>query len=93
MTNTAWEVPDADISNWIPTARYFATSDNKYFIVDADTAPVPGWIKNVIRRCTAVFWCTENAGVTDLNPDYEYPPGTTPEQAVELMGYTLTGAP
>lgn len=90
-----WEVPNADLSNWGPWCRFFATSDDppKYFVIDADTAPAPEWVAHVIRRNTAVFYCTDTAGVTDMNADYQYPPGTTTEQAVELMGYTLLTEP
>lgn len=89
-----WEVPDADLSNWVPGVRFFATDgDNTYFVVDADITPMPGWITNVIRRRTAVFYCTSTAGVTDMDADYEFPEATTPEQAVALMGLTLVNAP
>lgn len=90
MSETCWEIADADMSNWAPWCRYFATSDGKYFIVDADLEPAPPFVTTVIRRPTAVFWCSENAGVTDMDADFMYPPETTPEQAIALMGYTLT---
>jgi hypothetical protein len=93
MEMTAWEVPDADLSAWVPGTRFFATNDDKYFVIDADLTEVPGWITTVIRRRTAVFYCTSNAGVTDLDADFEYPEGTTPEQAVKAMGYTLVEQP
>lgn len=88
-----WEPPNVDLNNWGPSCRYFAADDGKYFVIDADTQPAPGWVATVIRRNTAVFWCTENAGVTDLDPDFMYPPGTTPEQAITLMGYQLVDPP
>lgn len=88
-----WEILNADLANWTPGARFFATDDDTYFIIDADLEPAPGWVSTVIRRRTAVFYCTDTAGVTDLNADHEFPPGTTPEQAVELMGHTLTDPP
>lgn len=93
MTETCWEPPNVDISHWAPWCRFFTTSDNKHFVIDADLAPPPGWVTTVIRRKTAVFYCTEQGGVTDLDADYEFPPLTTPEQAVELMGYTIIPPP
>lgn len=93
MEITCWEVVDADLSNWVPGCRFFATSDDRYFVIDADTTDYPGWITTVIRRRTAVFYCTSTAGVTDMDADYEFPEKTTPEQAVALMGLTLVNAP
>lgn len=88
-----WEVTDADISNWVPGSRFFATDDGKYFVVDADLSPAPRFVANVIRRNTCVFYCTETAGITDLIPDFECDPMTSAERAVELMGYELVPAP
>lgn len=87
-----WEILDADLNHWTPGARFFTTGTD-YFIIDADLAPPPGWITTVIRRKTAVFYCTEQAGVTDLFADFEFDPMTTPEQAVALMGHTLVTPP
>ena len=47
----------------------------------------------MIRRRTAVLYCGPRGEVTDLNADLEFPPMTTPEQAIELMGYTLIEEP
>lgn len=88
-----WEVVEADLNNWVPGSRFFATSDGKYFVVDADLMPAPGFVSNVIRRNTCVFYCTETAGVTDLIPDFECDPMTPAEEAVALMGYELVPAP
>ena len=93
MAETCWEIINADISQWGSWCRLFHTSDNKWFVIDADVQPVPSWITTVIRRKTAVFWCNENGGVTDLIADYEYAPMTTAEVAVQLMGYELTNPP
>lgn len=90
MAETCWEILNADISHWGGWCRLFQTSDDKWFVVDADVAAPPAWITTVIRRKTAVFWCNEYGGVTDLIADFEFPPMTTAEQAVENMGYTLT---
>lgn len=93
MNETCWEIFDADISQWGSWCRLFQTSDGKFFVVDADVAEVPSWVAKVIRRNTAVFWCTENGGVTDLIADFEYSPMTSAEQAVQFMGYELTATP
>ena len=84
-----WEYLNADLNHWAPWVRFFGTSDDKHFIIDADLDPPPAWVTTVIRRKTAVFWCSENAGVTDLNADFEFPPETTAEQAIAQMGYEL----
>jgi hypothetical protein len=93
MAETCWEVSDADMSNWGWWCRLFATSDGLYFVIDADLEPPPAFVTTVIRRQTAVFYCTAGAGVTDMDADFTYPPGTTPEQAIIRMGYTLTAPP
>ena len=89
MAEQCWEYLDADISQWAPWCRFFGTSDGLYFIVDADLLPPPGWVSTVIRRPTAILYCTETAGVTDLNADHMFPPETTPEQAIAALGYEL----
>jgi hypothetical protein len=58
-----------------------------------DTATPPGWITTVIRRPTAAFYCTPTGGVTDLDADHLFPAMTTPEQALTMLGYTLTAPP
>jgi hypothetical protein len=93
MSETCWEVIDADISHWGGWCRFFATSDGRFFIVDADLEKPAAWITTVIRRNTAVFWCSSGGGVIDLVADYEYAPMTTPEQAIALMGYELIARP
>ena len=82
-----------DISQWGSWCRLFSASDGQSFVIDADLAPPPGWVSTVIRRKTAVFFCTPEGGVTDLNADFEFPPQTTPEQAVALMGYQMVDPP
>lgn len=89
MAEQCWEPIGVDMNNWAPWCRFFQTSDDKNFVIDADLLPVPGWIATVIRRPTAVFYCTANAGVTDMNADFMFPPETTPEQAIAQMGYEL----
>lgn len=88
-----WEVTDVDISQWGSWCRFFATDDDRFFVVDCDVLPAPAWITTVIRRNTAVFWCSSNGGVIDLVADFEYKPMTTAEQAIELMGFELVNAP
>lgn len=89
MAEQCWEILDADISHWAPWVRFFGTSDGKHFVIDADLLPPPGWVTTVIRRPTAVLYCTETAGVTDLNPDHCFPPETTCEQVIGLLGYHM----
>ena len=91
MAEQCWEILNADLAHWAPWTRFFGTSDQppQYFVIDADTLPPPGWVSTVIRRPTCVLYCTDTAGVTDLNPDHCFAPETTPEEAVALMGYEL----
>ncbi len=89
MSETVTEPNDVDLNHWTPGARFFAASDGKFFIVDSDTMPAPGFVTTVIRRPTAIFYCGPAATVTDLDPDHMFPPGTTPEQAIAELGYTL----
>lgn len=93
MAETCWEPTNIDLNNWAPWCRFFTTSDGKHFVIDADLATPPAWITTVIRRKTAVLYCTPEGGVTDLNADLEFPPQTTPEQAVALMGYQMIDPP
>ena len=98
MSETCWEPTNIDISHWAPWCRFFETShpDNhpaKYFVIDADLAEPPGWITTVIRRPTAVFYCGPRGEVTDLDADHAFPPMTTPEQAIALMGYHMVDPP
>ncbi len=89
MTLTANEIHDLDLSHWAPGARFFSTSDDKNFIVDADLTEYPSGATRFIRRETAVLYCNPDATVTDMVPDHTFPPGTTAEDAITGMGYTL----
>lgn len=86
---TAFEITDVDLSQWISGTRFFGTSDDTYFVIDSDFATYPSFVKRVIRRNTAVFYCNPDATVTDLVPDREFPPQTTAEEAIAALGYTL----
>ena len=88
---TANEILDVDLNHWVAGTRFFATSDGRYFVIDADVTEYPEGINTFIRRNTAVLYCNADASVTDMTPDFVYDPGTTPEQAIALMGYELTG--
>lgn len=95
---TCWEPAGVDIGNWAPWCRFFQTSlpdgdPAKYFIIDADLQQPPAWITTVIRRRTAVLYCGPRGEVTDLNADLEFPPMTTPEEAIAQMGYTFVQPP
>ena len=88
----AWE-NNIQLSNWAPGCRFFSTSDGKHFVVDADLTEYPEGPTRFIRRDTVVLYCTAEAGITDMIPDHVYPPGTTPEQVLDDMGYAMTAAP
>lgn len=86
----AVEITDADLNHWVPGTRFFQGSDGQHFVVDADLSAYPedGSVR-FIRRNTVVLYCNADATVTDLIPDHVFPPGTTAEEAVALLGYTL----
>lgn len=86
---TATEILDIDLNHWVPGTRFFHTSDDQYFVIDADTTDYPNNRVNYRRRQTAVLFCNADATVTDLIPDHTFPAGTTPEEAIALLGYTL----
>ena len=89
---TVSEVTDVNLDGWVPGARMFRTEDDRYFIVDSDTAEhAVSQMVNYIRRATAVIFCNDEAVVDGTALDNAtYEPGTTPEQAIELLGYQLT---
>ena len=86
---TATEILDADLNHWVPGTRFFSTSDGKYFVVDADTADYPRGPFTIIRRDTAVIDCTADATVISPISKQLFPPGTSAEEAIAAMGYTL----
>lgn len=89
MSKTATEIFDADLAHWVPGTRFFSTSDDRYFLVDADLTEYPNNKITYRRRQTAVLYCNADATVADLIPDHTFPAGTTPEEAIALLGYTL----
>ncbi len=86
---TATEVLDVNLSHWIPGTRFFQTSDGQYLVIDADVAEYPNGRVTYRRRQTAVLYCNLDATVTDLIPDHTFPPGTTAEDVIAQLGYTL----
>ena len=87
---TATEIIDADLNHWVPGTRFFSTSDDQHFVVCSDLTNYPTrGAFTYIRRQTAVLFCTPEATVTDMTPDHTFPPGTTAEQAITQLGYTL----
>lgn len=87
---TATEVTDVDLSHWVQGARMFAGSDGKYFVIDSDMSEdrVVGTFTIKPRR-TVVLYTDEIGYALDLEVDFDFPPGTTPEEAVQGAGYTL----
>ena len=74
---------------WTPSSQLFSTSDNRHMVIDADLTEYPDGTTRFIRRDTVVLYCSEDGEVTDMIPDHIYPPGTTPEQVLADLGYTL----
>lgn len=86
---TATEVTDVDLAAWGPGARFFSTSDGLHFIVQADLEDYSQLRDNIVRQPTVILYTTETAGVTDLEVDFTFPPGTTHTDAVAGAGYTI----
>lgn len=83
---TAVENTGVCLAHWVPGARFFSTSDGKHMVITPDVGELPPM---VVRRDTAVFYCAADSGITDLTPDFVFPPGTTAEDALTEMGYVL----
>ena len=84
------ELLDVDLQSWVHGTRIFKTDDDKYFLVDSDLADYPtGSRITSVRRPTAVIFCNAEGMVESLIPDHTFPPGTTAEDAISELGYTL----
>lgn len=89
--STATQVADVDLGCWPPGARFYQTDDGRHFVVEADLADYSALTTiKVIRRPTVILYCTPDASVTDLVPDFTFEPGTTHEDAVRAAGFELT---
>lgn len=90
---TATELTNVDLAAWGPGARFYSGSDGKHFVVQADLADYSHLLDNIVRQPTVILYTTPTAGVTDLDVDHTFPPGTTHEDAVTGAGYTLEETP
>lgn len=90
---TATEITNVDLAAWGPGTRFYSASDGTQFVVQADLADYSELRDTIVRQPTVILYCTPTAGVTDLDVDYTFPPGTTHEAAVVGAGYTLEEAP
>jgi len=84
----AQEILDVDLSSWVPGTRLFAAGDGHLLII-ADLSEYPDSRMKFIRQPTAVLTCTADATVTDMTPTHNFDPGTTAEDALAALGYTL----
>ncbi len=74
---------------WPSGVRFFDTSDGKYLMILADLEVYQN--PNVRRDITSVFYCDETGMPTpaDMVADHEFPAGTTHEEALSELGYTV----
>lgn len=86
---TVTEILNTDLNHWIPGTRLFVTAEGQHFVVLSDTTEYPTGPTKWRRRKTSVLFCTPEATVTDMTPDHTFDPGTTAEQAITELGYTL----
>lgn len=90
---TATEVTDVDLAAWGPGTKFYTASDGTHFVVQADRDDYSQLRDTIVRQPTVILYCTPTAGVTDLDVDHTFPPGTTHEDAVTGAGYTLEETP
>lgn len=90
---TASEITDVDLAAWGPGTRFYSASDGTHFVVQADLADYSELQDTIVRQPTVILFTTATAGVTDLDVDFTFPPGTTHEDAVTGAGYTLEETP
>lgn len=90
---TATEVTDVDLASWGPGARFFATSDETYFVVQADLADYAALPDTIVRQPTVILYTDPFGRPDDLTVDHQFPPGTTHEDAITGAGYTLQETP
>lgn len=71
---------DTDIAHWSPITRHYAV-DGGYLAVTVH--------RFLTATGTDVYFCDERAIAPTLEPIASYPDGTTHNQALELLGYTV----
>lgn len=78
----------SDMPHWGNGWKLFSTNDSKYFVVVADLVPQTGRTV-VVRRPTTVMECDAEATPATATAVGEYDPGTSHEDAMALLGYTI----
>lgn len=87
----ALEMPDVDVSRWGPGVKFYSTDDGRYFVVLADLVDyIDEGAFRVRRQTTRILYTDEYAHAVDLEVDFEFDPGTTHEEAVQLAGFDLS---
>lgn len=84
------ELVAADLPHWAPGAQLYRHGDT-WMLVEADLADYPN-AGNVrfVRRPTVILYTDPDGRPTDLIPDFVFPPGTTPREALALAGFEET---
>lgn len=85
-----------DLSTWPQGCKHFRLPDGSYVVIDIDTPEErhDRHVDEITRgapyvytpRPTVVIAVDENGCATSLDRLYEFPPGTTHDQALSLMG-------
>lgn len=71
---------DTEMSHWCPVTRHYSV-DGGYLAVTLN--------KFLTAEGTDVFYADENGGAISLTPIAQFPEGTTHDQALEQIGYTV----
>lgn len=78
----------SDVPQWGDGWNLFSTTDGKHFVVVADLVSQSGRTV-VIQRPTTVMECDDTASPESASTAAVYDPGTTHEDAMMLLGYTI----
>jgi len=71
---------NTDVAHWIPVARHYEVDGGHIVVVAYNFFTATG---------TEVFYSDENAGPFSMQPIAKFPEGTTHDEALANMGYTV----
>jgi len=71
---------DSDVAHWIPVARHYQVDGGYLVVVAANFFTAKG---------TDVFYADETAGPISMEPIVQFPDGTSHDEALTNLGYTV----
>lgn len=71
---------DTDMAHWVPVTRHYQV-DGGYLAVSVN--------QFLTAEGTDVYFCDERAVAPTMEPIMSYPDGTTHEEALQMLGYTV----